>query len=51
MSKEIYRTNDTVIQEWLSKKKNKSEITRKALRLFYELEINKNKKEAIEVEI
>ena len=51
MSKEIYRTNDTEIQDWLKTKKNKSHVTRKALRLLYELELNKNKKEPIEVEI
>lgn len=44
MVSEHFRINDVEIQEWLKTKKNKSEVTRKALKLLYQKELQEQYK-------
>ena len=46
-----FKLTDTIIEEWLKSKKNKSATIKEALREKYEKELNEKKKKSIEVEI
>ena len=46
-----FKLTDTVIEEWLNTKKNKSATIKEALKEKYQKELNEKKKEVIEVEI
>jgi len=45
MAGQHFRINEKEIEDWLSSKKNKSETTRKALKLLYQKELQENYKE------
>ena len=46
-----FKLTDTVIEEWLNSKKNKSATIKEALKEKYQRELNEKKKQSIEVEI
>ena len=50
MAGQHFRIDDKEIVEWLSSKKNKSEVTRKALKLLYQKELQEEfKKQDVKI--